>query len=554
MMLSLLRAPKILAQIMKSIPIGLAIVRRDGDDLRWEQVSACGRNSLGFDPVGLTLRQTHPVGWEDRIEKFLKVLDFGLPIVREPTSYQDDQTGQSREYLLSLIRLEPHRALMIWIDVTLEARTRTQLEASRTLLQREIETDPLTGCGSRVKLESLTSNNYTPAGVIYLDLNRFKSVNDGLGHRAGDLLLCGVADRLQSRLNDRESLFRPSGDEFAIVLESPRQPSELLDRARSIVAALEEPFWLNRHEVRIAASVGVTDASAGDLGAQLVAADRAMYVAKSHARGRTAIEPWSPGQVEANRYQQRIGLELRRAIRSLEAGLSEFELHYQPIIKLDTGAPIGYEALLRWRSPELGVIPPGIFIPIAEIGGEIYEISRWVMAEAIEQLRRWNCATEIAINLSPWDLERQGLRERMLTLCDRAGVPPSALSLEITERAVTSDLSHFEKVLGELSDSRIRLAIDDFGTGDSGLLRVAQAIDWHEVKVDRSLLPANREDDRRQQICGGIVVLCDRLNIRTLAEGIETEEQATLCRGLGFDHAQGYYFAKPKPASEIGLA
>lgn len=550
---SLFSAPKILKQIMQSIPIGLAIVHRDGDDLRWMQISSHGRDSLGFDPIGLRLKQTHPTGWEQRIKKFLAVLDTGLPIIREPVSYVDEETGHLHEYLLSFARLERQTALMIWIDVTLESLTQSKLKAAQTLLQRELETDPLTGCGSRVKLASLASNNYTPAGVIYLDLNRFKSVNDGLGHRAGDLLLCGVADRLQSRLNDCEWLFRPSGDEFAIVLESPRKPSELLDRARSIVAALDEPFWLDRHEVRIAAAAGVADASAGDLDDQLVAADRAMYSAKSHARGHTRIEPWSPEQVEANRYRQRIGLELRRAVRSLDAGTSEFELHYQPIVKLETTALIGYEALLRWRSPELGVVPPGVFIPIAEVGGEIYEISRWVMSEAIEQLKRWNCATEIAINLSPWDLERQGFRERMLTLCDRAGVPPSALSLEITERAVASDLSHFEKVLGELSDSRIRLAIDDFGTGDSGLLRVAQAIDWHEVKVDRSLLPANREDDRRQQICGGIVVLCDRLNIRTLAEGIETEEQAMLCRGLGFDHAQGYYFARPMPASEIDV-
>lgn len=552
-LLSFLTARKTLKNLLNSIPIGVAIVHRCGDDLKWAAVSLFGRENLGFDPVGATFRETHPNDWVVRVPRMLDTLDHGIPLLRESASYVDVQTGVERHYLFSFVRIDHNTGLLTWVDVTIEAAHAERLQSARNLLQHEINTDPLTGAGSRAKLQSLAPT--VPAGVIYLDLNRFKTVNDGLGHRAGDLLLCAVADRLQSRLMESEMLFRPSGDEFVVLLESPFAADELLLRARSIARSLDEPFWLDRHEVRISASIGVADRTAGNLDDQLVAADQAMYAAKERARGRTEVNLWSQEQVDENRHKQRIALELRRAVRTLSQAENmtsphEFELHYQPIVSLRNKLVTGYEALLRWNSPALGNVPPGVFIPLAEVGGEIYEVSQWVIKAAAHQLKEWP-DTEIAINLSPWDLERAGFRDRLLRVCDQLQVNPKRLSLEITERAVESDLSHFERVLAELAECKIRLSIDDFGTGDSGLLRVAQAVDWHEVKVDRSLLPANLYDERLQKLCGGIIALCRRLNIQVLAEGIETADQLDVCRSLGFDHAQGYYFAKPLPSGLI---
>lgn len=552
-MLNFFNAGRTLKRLLDSIPIGVAIADLVGDDLRWRTVSAYGRESLGLNPVGAMFRQTHPISWESRVPLMISVLRTGIPVLREASAYIDDQTGVERHYLFSFVRLTRTTGLLTWVDVTVEAANAQRLQSAQNLLLHEINTDPLTGAGSRARLQTLAST--IPAGTIYVDLNRFKTVNDGLGHRAGDLLLCAVADRLQSRLNASESLFRPSGDEFVVLLDSPLVAEELLSRARSIARSLDEPFWLDRHEVRISAAIGVADRSAGNLDEQLVAADQAMYAAKSHARGRTEVNLWSQDQVDENRHKQQISLELRRAVRSLLVRgdhPSEFALHYQPIVELKDHSTIGYEALLRWHSPALGSVPPGVFIPLAEVGGEIYEISQWVLEMAAQQLKEWP-DVEIAVNLSPWDLERAGFHDRLLRMCDRLEIDPWRLSLEITERAVESDLSHFEQVLAELAECKIRLSIDDFGTGDSGLLRVAQAVDWYEVKVDRSLLPSDMVDIRRQKICGGIIALCRRLDIHVLAEGIETLDQLEVCRTLGFDHAQGYYFARPMPAIEIEI-
>ena len=550
-MFDFLYASRTLKRLFNSIPIGVAIADLVGDDLRWRTVSAYGKENLGFNPVGTFFRQSHSTAWESRVPRMISVLESGVPILREPSVYIDAQTGVERHYLFSFVRITRTAGLLTWIDVTIEAANAQRLQSAQNLLQHEISTDPLTGAGSRAKLQTLSAT--TPAGTIYVDLNKFKTVNDGLGHRAGDLLLCAVADRLQSRLSEAESLFRPAGDEFVVLLESPLVADELLARARSIARSLDEPFWLDRHEVRISAAIGVADHSAGNLDDQLVAADQAMYAAKSYARGRTEVNLWSQDQVDENRHKQQVSLELRRAVRNLsleDDHPSEFALHYQPIVQIDNHSTIGYEALLRWNSPVLGSVPPGLFIPLAEVGSEIYEISQWVLETAARQLKEWPEA-EIAVNLSPWDLERAGFRDRLLRLCDRLQIDPWRLSLEITERAVDSDLSHFEQVLADLAECKIRLSIDDFGTGDSGLLRVAQAIDWYEVKVDRSLLPSDMTDSRRQKICGGIVALCRRLDIHVLAEGIETKEQLEVCRALGFEHAQGYYFAKPLPPNLI---
>jgi diguanylate cyclase (GGDEF)-like protein len=544
-------AHKILAQIFSAAPIGLATLRRSANstDLVWRRCSQFGKEDLGFDPVGQSLKLTHPSGWEDRIQRFIEVLDTGIPILRETVSYCDTFTGIERSCVLSLLRLDWNTALMCWVDVTIEHKAAAEIAAARDLLKAEIETDALTGAGSRAKLKALVRYGEPPVGTIAIDLNRFKSINDGIGHNAGDELLRSVAARLQSRLSPHEHLFRPAGDEFIILIQSPEKPELQLARAESIVSVLEEPFWIDRHEVRISASAGVANHSAGDLESQLAAADRAMYVAKHSARGHNACSLWSEELVEVNREKQRISIDLRRAVATCE----EFELFYQPVVSLLTKKPVGVEALLRWNSPTLGAVPPGVFIPLAEASGEIYEISEWVLKRAILQSKAWGERFEIAVNLSPWDLERKGFRDRLLTLCDNVGISPSSIALEITERAVQSDLSHFESVLTSLAECRIFLKLDDFGTGDSGVARIASAIPWHEIKFDRTLLPTSNMDERRVDVCCGLIALCDRLDISTLAEGVETKEQADLCRHLGFDTAQGYYFSRPMPAHEIEL-
>jgi diguanylate cyclase (GGDEF)-like protein len=411
---------------------------------------------------------------------------------------------------------------------------------------RQALTDSLTGLANRAMLLDRLEHRLARADrsgrsvtVLFLDLDRFKLVNDSLGHAVGDQLLAAVADRLRRCVRDRDVCARLGGDEFAILL-SARSDAEAV--SRRIVASLERGFEIAGHEVFVSVSVGI--ASGRDRAATLLRnADVAMYHAKRAGTGGVArFEPHMHAALLS-----RLGLdtELRRAV---ERG--EFELHYQPLFTLRSGRISGFESLVRWRHPERGLVPPLQFIPVAEETGLIVEIDRWVMEEACRQFARWWRGSPLAIsfNASMRDLQQPGFAAAV----ERAiggRFPSSALILEVTETAQLEDAPGALAALHEVKELGARVALDDFGTGYSSLLSLSQ-LPVDLLKVARPFLEAAGPGaNKATGLLAGMIALGSHLGLITVAEGIETPVQHELLRELGCDVGQGYLLGRPLNAT-----
>jgi diguanylate cyclase (GGDEF)-like protein len=412
-------------------------------------------------------------------------------------------------------------------------------------LEAKAETDELTGVKNRYALNHFDFDSANITGAFYIDLDRFKAINDTMGHDVGDALLCAVVERVQFLLNPSDHIFRLGGDEFFILVTEPDSLSELEYKANKILLALQSPFLIHDRDLRIDASIGVVDRSAGGKNELLRASDIAMYSAKELGG---MIQGWTKELVEQQVRREQIQIELQN-VRNRYS--SEFELYYQPIVKLkDPTIITNVEALLRWESSNLGWVSPGDFIPIAENSGEISRISYWVLKTAIQQIAAWNQRISISINVSPRDLEQSNFVYNLKKFCELANVEYQYVSLEITERAVTGNMKYYASVIRDLSALNVALKIDDFGTGDSSLKRLLDA-PWNTVKIDRSLIPINSSDLARLNVCKAVAALCSDFGIETVAEGIETQEQYKVLLNIGITSGQGYYFARPMPASEM---
>jgi diguanylate cyclase (GGDEF)-like protein/PAS domain S-box-containing protein len=398
-----------------------------------------------------------------------------------------------------------------------------------------------------------------PFAVLFLDLDGFKNVNDTLGHPAGDALLRVVAERIGSAIRGHDTAARLGGDEFAVLVESMRDRSDAARVAERILAELREPISLDGTIVTIDASVGIAISDKesrqqeeylrSDTDAIMRNADIAMYMAKNAGKGRYEIfEPAMHVEVV-----ERLKLEadLQRAVEE-----GQFQLHYQPIVDLETQTPVGAEALIRWEHPERGIVSPAAFIPLAEETGLIIPIGRWVLREACRQTVAWNDefvdrpALRISVNVAPRQLANGDLVTDVRAALDESGLDPELLTLEVTESALVNDVAQSVATMKQLKALGVKLAIDDFGTGYSSLAYL-QNFPFDVLKIDRSFIDGLTRGTQSPAVVRAIVDIGRTLKLATVAEGIEHGEQLDRFRELHCTYGQGYLFARPQRAEEV---
>jgi diguanylate cyclase (GGDEF)-like protein len=384
--------------------------------------------------------------------------------------------------------------------------------------------------------------------IMMLDLDRFKAVNDTLGHSMGDELLKQIANRLRAAVREGDTIARLGGDEFTVLLPGVRSIHDATRVGEKILGLFSEPFVMNSHEIFITPSLGLSlypfTESIDEL---LVNADTAMYRAKE--AGGNCYEFYSTDMRTTAPRRLLLESSLRRA---LERG--EFIVHYQPQAELDSGRIVGAEALLRWQHPELGLVSPSEFLPVAEETGLILAIGEWVLERVCQQARVWRSQRvpplRVAINLSARQFYQKDFAHRVITAIARNGLDPRQLELELTEGALMQNTAGTLAILGELHGLGVRLAVDDFGTGYSSLSYLKRfPIDT--VKIDRSFVADIARDADDAAIVSAIVAMAHGLGIRTVAEGVETCDQVEFLRKRGCDEIQGYLLGRPMPPGEL---
>ncbi|HEY9199949.1 MAG TPA: EAL domain-containing protein, partial [Gammaproteobacteria bacterium] len=382
-----------------------------------------------------------------------------------------------------------------------------------------------------------------------LDLDRFKQINDTLGHSTGDRLLRAVAGRLAGCLRQDDTVARLGGDEFSILLEGLEQADDVVPILEKLVETMRHPFGLDGHEFFLTFSIGISmypqDGEQADV--LLRNADTAMYRAKE--QGRNSYRFYT-ADMNARAFE-RLDLEskLRRALER-----NEFVLHYQPKLDLGSGYVTGVEALLRWQHPEQGLVPPGEFIPTLEETGMIVPVGRWVLHEACRQARSWRTAglppLSVAVNISTHQFRRDDICATVREALATYGMPPDELELEITESALMDDIAHAAASIQQLKELGVKVAIDDFGTGYSSLAYLKRfAID--SLKIDRTFVRDICDDADDAAIVSAVVAMAQRLHLRVVAEGVETGAQLEFLRQQGCDEMQGFLLSRPMPGAEL---
>ncbi|MBP0026761.1 EAL domain-containing protein [Roseofilum sp. Guam] len=455
------------------------------------------------------------------------------------------------------------------LNLQLEARVqeRTQeLQTTNQALTQEIQErkriqqklldmalhDSLTGLPNRAlfmeRLESaiqkLKVSADEPFAVLFLDCDRFKVINDSLGHIVGDQLLKEIAKRINSLLEENMLLARLGGDEFTILVESCANLEDTKKLAATILNSLSYSFQLELHEVFINASIGIVLSHADYHKPEYVLrdADTAMYKAKSMGKGQYHVFDPTMHQLALKRLT--LETELRKAIEH-----QEFLVHYQPIINLQTGRISGFEALVRWQHPQRGLVSPADFIPICEETGLINDIGYWVFQQACNQLKIWqqtlkNDSLKISINLSVRQFSQMNLMEKVVETIAKTQVVPQSLTMEITESALIENPVQARTLLHQIRDQNIHISLDDFGTGYSSLSYL-HTLPIDILKIDRSFINTLSQEPLDLGLIPPIIQISQTLNMQVVAEGIETPKQVEILRQLNCDFGQGYWFAKP---------
>ncbi|MEU8262893.1 bifunctional diguanylate cyclase/phosphodiesterase [Micromonospora sp. NPDC048999] len=441
-----------------------------------------------------------------------------------------------------------------------QAQAEQALRDSEARFRHQATHDPLTGLPNRALFtERLTAALDEPGrgadriGVCFLDLDRFKVVNDTLGHQVGDSLLVSVAQQLR-RVVGEHLVARLGGDEFVILVERTGGTEDAVKVAEAALKAVNEPALVDGHELTVSASIGIVERPvAGTTPVELMrAADSTLHWAKAAGGARWSIFDADRNRRELARYA------LSAAIpAALDRG--EFYLDYQPLASLRDGRVLGMEALVRWRHPELGVLRPDSFIGLAEETGLIVRLGSWVLAEACREARTWSTGHDdapfVSVNLAVRQLHRPGLVQEVQGVLGRTGLPPERLQLEITESTMMSTVEEPVRALGVLKDIGVRVAIDDFGTGYCNLAYLRD-LPVTELKVAGEFVtrlrapaddPGSRTDER---ILASLVSLAHALDLTVTAEGVETADQADRLRAIGCDAGQGWHFGRPGPASQ----
>jgi diguanylate cyclase (GGDEF)-like protein/PAS domain S-box-containing protein len=434
----------------------------------------------------------------------------------------------------------------------------TERKVFEKQLEHQALHDDLTGLPNRVlfmnRLEHALARVDRLEGkvaVMFLDLDNFKVVNDGLGHKAGDELLSAVAGRLQRCLRSGDTVARLSGDEFIVLLEEIAKESDATQLAERFAWQLRAPFRLGDQDVYVATSIGIAfGTSSSDHPDELLRkADVAMYRAKSKGKAHYKV---FDAYMDAEAHERlKLETDLRQA---LERG--EFRVYYQPKVLLETGEIFDFEALVRWEHPERGLLLPSEFIPIAEESGLIHQIGRWVLRESCQQLHEWQeqklseAPIPVGVNLSAKQFQHPDLAKDIVRILQETGVDERLLCLEITESVAMEEAKYTIATLNKLKGLNIRLAIDDFGTGYSSLSYLKSfPVDY--LKIDRSIVTGFEKDNRNRAIVLSAITLAHALGLQVVAEGVETAGEFEKLRSLKCDIGQGYYFAHPLPAEAV---
>jgi diguanylate cyclase (GGDEF)-like protein/PAS domain S-box-containing protein len=418
--------------------------------------------------------------------------------------------------------------------------------------------DPLTGLPNRIlfmdrlqqSTERLRRRSQSLTAILALDLDRFKLVNDSLGHRVGDELLAAAAPRLRQAVRSSDTVARFGGDEFGILLEDIGGEREAIEMAERIAGVFAHPFVLDGTEHFVTTSIGIALAEGGEPADDLLRdADAAMHRAKE--RGRARWELFDEALRGRAISRLRVENDLRRALER-----RELTLDYQPLVSMGDGRLVGVEALVRWDHPERGRISPADFIPVAEENGLIEPIGRWVLARACRQAADWYDArpdaapVSMSVNLSAAQVANVGLTDAVAAALRMSGLDPSLLSLELTESVLVGDVEELARTLRSLKALGVRLVLDDFGTGYSSLSYLTR-LPLDVLKVDRSFVGGLGVEPRDTAITEAIVAMSQALSMGVVGEGVETKLQLAELTRLGCDLAQGYYFSRPVPAEQI---
>ncbi|AKJ98913.1 MULTISPECIES: putative bifunctional diguanylate cyclase/phosphodiesterase [Pseudomonas] len=460
------------------------------------------------------------------------------------------------------LRGHEHNELGLWINTanqlleSIERNTHLRHEAEDSLL-RMAQYDFLTGLPNRQQLQQQLDKILVDAGrlqrrvaVLCVGLDDFKGINEQFSYQTGDQLLLALADRLRAHSGRLGALARLGGDQFALVQADIEQPYEAAELAQSILDDLEAPFALDDHGIRLRATIGITlFPEDGDSTEKLLQkAEQTMTLAKSRSRNRYQF------------YIASVDSEMRRR-RELEKDLREalireqFTLVYQPQISYRDLRVVGTEALIRWHHPEHGLVPPDLFIPLAEQNGTIIAIGEWVLDQACRQLREWHdqgfTQLRMAVNLSTVQLHHAELPRVVNNLLQMYRLPPRSLELEVTETGLMEDITTAAQHLLSLRRSGALIAIDDFGTGYSSLSYL-KSLPLDKIKIDKSFVQDLLEDEDDATIVRAIIQLGKSLGMQVIAEGVETVEQEAYIIAEGCHEGQGYYYSKPLPARELG--
>jgi len=426
--------------------------------------------------------------------------------------------------------------------------------------QRRIEFlathDSLTGLPNRIlgrdrfgHAIALARRHHAMAALVFLDLDNFKSINDSLGHPRGDELLRAVGGRLTKVLRDSDTVCRQGGDEFLILLGDVRDSSDVVEIGAKLLGQLTAPILLDGLEVSTSGSMGVAmyPADGADFDELLKKADIAMYVAKD--AGRNAIRFFTDEMNSSVLEDVHLVSGMRNAL-----GRGEFMLHYQPQFELASGRVVGVEALLRWQHPELGLVPPSRFIPVAEQSGLIIEIGAWVLTEACRQMQLWRSMglgdLTISVNVSSLQFQRDHIETDIVDALEASCLPASALELELTESLLIQDSSMISALLRRLRGRGVRFSIDDFGIGYSNLAYLKR-FEVSRLKIDQSFIHRLTDDKHDEAIVRAIIQMTTSLGLVTVAEGVETESTLARLIQLGCQQGQGLHWAPAMPAGEF---
>jgi diguanylate cyclase (GGDEF)-like protein/PAS domain S-box-containing protein len=535
-------------------PIGMALVAPDG---RWLQVNQCLCDIAGYSEnefKGMTFQSiTHPDDLGDFLARLKQVVEGQLPTHQMEKRYLH-KLGHEVWVLLgvSLIRDSESKCLHLIFqiqDITHRKRAEQQLV-------HEALHDALTGLPNRAwfmeqlqsSLDLVHSQKDRLFAVLFLDLDRFKLINDSIGHMVGDQLLIGIAKRLTHCIRPGDKVARLGGDEFTILLDDIRNTAEAIEVADRIQKHISKPFNVSGYETFTTVSIGIALSNPDYKLPEdfLRDADTAMYQAKSLGKARHVIFDKGMHARAVNLLQ--LETDLRRAIDR-----DEFFIEYQPIVELESGRLVGFEALVRWQHPDRGSVLPDRFIAVAEETGFIVPIGQWVLLQACLQMQRWNMRhspknpLSISVNLSGRQFTHSNLLEQITQILEATGLDPCLLKLEITESVVMDSVESAAGTLEELRALGVELSIDDFGTGYSSLSYLHK-LPIDTLKIDRSFVSRMGENNENKEIVRTIIMLAKTLGMGVIAEGVETKEQADLLRELGCQCVQGYLVSRPLDA------